>query len=525
MHDDTQPARIFEMAQAMRQGQFPVRWVGDLGYGFGYPLFNFYAPLPYYIGALLVIAGLPLVIATKVIFGLPFLIAALTMYGLARKLWGEYGGVLSAVLYTLAPYHAVQLYVRGAVGELWAYALLPVVFMGICTTNTRKRLLGILISGLGISAIILSHNITALICGILLAIWFLIELIKTLAITKNFERPIKIAGSLLVGTALTAFFWLPALSESSLTKSYTLVTGSNDFHQHFLFIDQLWNSPWGFAGSAVGRADGMSFMAGKIHLVLVAIGLLFWIVKRKKLSGWGNSLLLGGLVVSVLMTLPISLVIWERIPGLNFIQYPWRFLVFISFFSALLGGMVIQWRPSTWYRPVVFVIAAVICVGYYSKYFQPQFLEPFSEAKYVSDTALKWDISKISDEYLPKNFPIPKSAVESAQTPIKTIGDIIITQQDITFQRKSVDLEAAEAGELVFATAYFPGWHLVVDSAEIKPLIRDGLVTVGLTPGKHAVTLFFSDTPVRQVGSIISIISITALLIVGLRLKKNMQWI
>ncbi|HSA83405.1 MAG TPA: hypothetical protein VLF20_00780, partial [Patescibacteria group bacterium] len=51
MHDDTQVARVFEMHKALIDGQFPVRWVADLGYHYGYPIFNFYAPLAYYIGA------------------------------------------------------------------------------------------------------------------------------------------------------------------------------------------------------------------------------------------------------------------------------------------------------------------------------------------------------------------------------------------------------------------------------------------------------------------------------------------
>src|SRR5258708_28033380 len=68
MHDDTQVARVFEMGQALKDGMFPVRWVSDLGYGYGYPVFNFYAPLAYYFGGILVLFGLNALIATKVMF-------------------------------------------------------------------------------------------------------------------------------------------------------------------------------------------------------------------------------------------------------------------------------------------------------------------------------------------------------------------------------------------------------------------------------------------------------------------------
>ena len=68
MHDDTQVGRVIVMGKALRNGQFPVRWVSDLGYGYGYPLFNYYGPLPYYVGGFLYALGLPAVEATKVIF-------------------------------------------------------------------------------------------------------------------------------------------------------------------------------------------------------------------------------------------------------------------------------------------------------------------------------------------------------------------------------------------------------------------------------------------------------------------------
>ena len=66
MHDDTQPSRVYEMSKSLLQGQFPVRWVPDLGYGFGYPLYNFYAPLPYYIGAFFNILGYDPLLSTKI---------------------------------------------------------------------------------------------------------------------------------------------------------------------------------------------------------------------------------------------------------------------------------------------------------------------------------------------------------------------------------------------------------------------------------------------------------------------------
>ena len=46
MHDDLQMMRQLEMEKCFLDRQIPCRWIPDMGYGFGFPLFNFYPPLP-----------------------------------------------------------------------------------------------------------------------------------------------------------------------------------------------------------------------------------------------------------------------------------------------------------------------------------------------------------------------------------------------------------------------------------------------------------------------------------------------
>ena len=50
IHDNTQVERVFEMSKSLSSGMFPVRWVSDLGYAYGCPIFKFYAPLSYSVG-------------------------------------------------------------------------------------------------------------------------------------------------------------------------------------------------------------------------------------------------------------------------------------------------------------------------------------------------------------------------------------------------------------------------------------------------------------------------------------------
>ena len=131
IHDNTQVQRVFEMTKALTDGMFPIRWVADLGFGYGYPVFSFYAPLSYYVGSIINLLGLDALLATKIMMVLGILMAGVAMYFFAKEIWGKSGAVLSALLYVFVPYHAVDIFVRGDVAEFWAYALTPFVFYGL----------------------------------------------------------------------------------------------------------------------------------------------------------------------------------------------------------------------------------------------------------------------------------------------------------------------------------------------------------------------------------------------------------
>src|SRR5258708_7593141 len=67
-HDDIQTIRLYEMDRCFKDKQIPCRWVPDLGGLYGYPLFNYYAPLPYYFGELIYYFTHSLIISVKLMF-------------------------------------------------------------------------------------------------------------------------------------------------------------------------------------------------------------------------------------------------------------------------------------------------------------------------------------------------------------------------------------------------------------------------------------------------------------------------
>src|SRR3990172_9790468 len=121
MHDDLQMMRQLEMEKCFLDGQIPCRWVPDMGYGFGFPLFNYYPPLPYLFGEIFRVIGFSFAVTVKAVFVLSFVASGITMYFLAKEFFGKAGGIVSSVFYVWAPYHSVDVFVRGAMNEAWAF--------------------------------------------------------------------------------------------------------------------------------------------------------------------------------------------------------------------------------------------------------------------------------------------------------------------------------------------------------------------------------------------------------------------
>lgn len=496
MHDDTQVVRVSEMAQALKDGQFPVRWVKDLGYGFGYPIFNFYAPLAYYVGAILNLIGFNVLLSTKLMMGFGVVLAGISMYFLAKEFWGQWGGLVAGLFYLYAPYRAVDIYVRGAVGEFWAMAFLPLVFLGLYRIFKNNRT-GILIGVLGFAGVILSHNLTAMMTVpfILLSILILFILSKT---KKSFI--LYTLYFILLALGLSAFYWLPALTEMKFTKVFGQLGGGANFRDHFVFADQLWASPWGFGGSAPGRLDGMSFMVGKLHLLLVVLSFLTF----SRISLLAISFLL----LSIFFTIGCSRSIWEAIPVMAFIQYPWRFLALVTFFASFAIGSLGRWQKKS-------LVLVLILLVFNLKYFRPQFYLPLKTAGYLNEENIKWKTSKISDEYLPKDFPVPVSPEEVAWEKVVVLsGEAEVKDLKKKSLLTSFIAETKTPTEILLNTAYFPGWEISVNNRGIKPLIDSGRIKLNLPAGNYSVESRFKNTTVRTFANWLTLLSLFGFLLV-----------
>lgn len=399
MHDDTQLARVALMAQSLQDGQFPVRWVKDLGYGYGYPIFNFYNPLPYYLGALPVLFGFNAIAGEKFMFALPILMAAAGMFVLINKHFGTGAALVAATLYTYAPYHAVQIYVRGSVAEYWAYAIIPWLLHFLLKKQT-------LASAISLAILITSHNLTTIMVVPFLGLFILVDLL----LSKNKFLCLKhYALSLMLALGTSAFFWLPATMEKHLTNVDTMVNEQFNPLQHFVYPRQLWYMPWGFGGSTADEHDGLSFMIGTTHILLAFFGLVVFIKRRQQKNLFLVACSLS--LIALFMLLPISRQTWIiGLPILKYLQFPWRYLSFVVFGSSILGAIAVHAfkKIPHFHLGVAVTICLIILVNL--QYFQAQFKYGETAEQLLSAENIQWEYSRRSDEYLPQGFIRPESA-------------------------------------------------------------------------------------------------------------------
>ena len=114
--------RAAQLGEALRSGAGYVRWAPDLWLGYGYPIFNYYSPLTYYLANLIALVGLDIVTAVKAVFILGLLGAAAGMYVFVRANWGERAGVVAAAVYVFSPYLLfIDPHMRGDLAEFFAH--------------------------------------------------------------------------------------------------------------------------------------------------------------------------------------------------------------------------------------------------------------------------------------------------------------------------------------------------------------------------------------------------------------------
>lgn len=521
MHDDTQVARVYEMGKALHDGVFPVRYIADLGYGNGYPLFNFYAPLAYYVGGIATFYTDALT-ATKFMFIVGIMLAGISMYLLAKEFWGKIGGIVCSTLYMYASYHAVEIYVRGDVAEFFAYAFIPLVFYALWKTHLSKDFYFALLGVFAYAGIILSHNLTAMMVSPFLGVFILL-----LFLMKKKKQNILLPLLIIIGgIGLSAWYWFPTLLEMSYTNVLSQIGGGADYKDHYVCLQQLWTSEWGFGGSTKGCIDGMSFRVGKIPAIfsIISVAVGFFVLRKEKKKFVFFTFSVISLIFSIFLMLEASRPLWDTIPMVAFFQYPWRFLIMTSFLSSFIIG-VLFWYISLRYKKAL--LLAFFCflgaiLFFQIKLFVPQTILSRSANDYTNITTLSWVASKISDEYMPKDFrkPTKETEIVREKIAIETPYGHVLKKSEKTHEMQYA-LLLKNPSRVLVRLAYFPAWHAYLNGKRISYIVSNNGIFIDLPGGESTLLLRFEQTPIEKIANSISLTSI-GLLVLGIIWRRKL---
>lgn len=535
IHDFTQGARIVEMTNAIRDGHFPVIWSENLGFGYGMPLFEFYAPLPYYVGTLFYLLGFNLINSIKVLILISTVFTAIGGYLLGKKLYGVSAGLLVSAAITLAPYRAVNLFVRGAISEAWGIMALPFILLGILKTIKNEKN-GWLVLVISILVLLLSHNLTALVFlpfSVLFGAGYLfLEIKQNKKFKKNILNRIAVlAGCYILAVIMSSFYTIPALLEKDFTRlESTILAEYFDYKLHFVGLKQFVTENWGYGGSTYGPQDGISFYLGFGQLL--ALFLSTYIVVSKIYTALKNKsklvldkrsvlylFLLFLFATSLLMATNKTMFIWNAFVPLQFLQFPWRYLSAVSIFLGLLSGSLIHLLPNTIFKYTYVCLVLALTLVLNTKYFQPEFFTSNLTEYYYSDqNKIRTDMSKTLPDYIPVQIEAKEI------NPVALEGQVLYCQVlntcDMPFkiltdkvQEKSVLLTVAEPKNIIFSVASYPGWTGQLDGtiSDISSS-EEGFIQVFVPAGEHTVTIALKSTPIRRISNWLSMGGLTIFL-------------
>ncbi len=512
--------RTHQMAVNLRAGVFPVRWMPDAAYGYGYPFFSYYAALPFYCAGLLNIVGLDILTAIKLTQTFGFIASAFAMYGWARRHFSRTGAWLAAVAYTFAAFHLVNVYTRGdSLSEFYAFVFFPLILWAIDGTFEKRRVRSVVALALAFGGLLVTHNLSALTFGVFVMLYIGFQI-------SNLSQPSRLAPcvlGLILGLALSAWNWAPYFFEREYAQLGEQTTGYFNYSNHFRSLDLV--QPTLAFDYEVGQTT--PFAMSSVQAALAAMGVIVILVRsirRRKLDAL-STFTLTGLFLSTVMVTPLSKPVWDHVPYLPIVQFPWRFLTVQAVFTALATAQIAVRKSqergdkkqdteyttrNTQYMAVVLglllAVTALANLHPTRLYVSPADVTTEKLQLYEMFTANIG--TTIRYEYMPRQV-VPRlytsdALIEPDQVvrAVALEGDAVTSRSKAAPTRQVWRVTAGPLGASVaFPLVWWPGWQATVDgkSTSIRPANSSGRIVLDLTPGDHTVVLSLGRTPLRAV--------------------------
>jgi hypothetical protein len=505
---DLHIVRIWQMYEALRAGQIPGRWAGSLFHGLGQPLFVVNFQLPYYIGAGLYAVGINLVEALKIQLILAIILSAGSMYIFLKKKFTAVPSLVGTILYIWSPYRFVDTYTRAAIGEIWMFVFLPLLMyvMTYSQKNCQKMFfLGSLIWALAV----LAHT-----SFMIVLFPFLLFYALFVAWERKSVHPLVFFLSFIMfGFFLSAFGWMPAVFEKKYLMFDTLLDKA--YQKQFISLYQLMLIP---------HAGMQTVSMLQVGIINTIASLIIWIVLLKKRVN--NSIVYFCTMmfwVSLFFMTPQSKYIWDVVPLLHSVIFPWRLLIFCIFTSSVLCAFLIEKISNTHIKYLITTMCIAFIIGTNLIYLWPGSATQRTDEMYKQ---YKGTTNSFAEVFMPKG--VNTSILTYTHPPIEGFKENAkVSHQKIVSGNIRAQVESKKNIIVQIGQLYFPGWQVLIDGQKVTIDSQTGLLRVSVPKGIHTIEARFEETPLRKFADMISLVTFVVwiLLTRGLYPEMIKVWI
>ena len=509
-----------EAANQLRQGIWLPRWAEWGNWGFGEPRFIFYPPASWMLGAVLGLV-LPWNIVPGVLIWIAVVIGGMSMWTLAREWLPAPAAIAASVFSAADPYHLVIVYYRSDFAELMGACLLPLLIWTVLhVIRGERRYLP------SLALIFAAEWLCNAPVGVIATYALALMLLVACALRRSARPLLNGAIGMALGFALAAFYILPAAYEQRWVKISSAVSDSLAPYRNFLFAT---NNELGF----------LQFNArvSRVAIAMIVVGLIaaIWTARRHTICElWLPLSALG--VFSVLLMVSPSFPLWELLPKLWFIQFPWRWLgvlgVVLAFFLAAAASSFRR-RGSFWLVTAlglagIATAAALIANDTWWDRKDAAYIQRGIAARHGYDPAEEYAPLGTSPWDLPgepttddKDAPPPPETprvemINPAGQPVRLDqATAQVDFRDWSPEHKSFAVHTQTPVMLSLRLLNYPAWQVRIDGEIVHPgyAPNTGQMLLPLAVGDHRVQIDFRRTWDRALGGAVSILA--ALLLAG----------
>lgn len=513
-----------QFSRLFASGLLWPRWLPDSFDGLGSPAFFFYAPAPFWVAALLdllTLGRLPNAVLLGLLGAVLAIASGFTMRAWVARAASPWRATVAGLLYIAAPYHLFDHYSRGALGELAAYAVLPLVAAG-AEDALRGRRGGVPRLAAALAALLLSHLPVSFVVVVLMlpcqGLGFLFACRPRPA--EAGMAALRVAAAGVLGLALAASYVLPALLLQEHVSMHDMSAGYYDPRRWLLMAPGRWPNRM-----------MLIIVASLASAYAIAAAGMLVLLRRAPHAAASRQWAATALVLLAVMAGALPW-LWEPWSPLARIQFPWRLLVPIEF--ALLSAVALGF-PASSGRGVLYGIAAVAAAilpallvggGLISARYAVAKL-PVRQALDATATRYRLD----AFEYLPADRAASTGANQGLRN--ESYEALIAAHRDrgpawsepsgaaivaLSLDARGagdVTVQASTRTRIVLRRFHYPFWRLEDVAGAPGPVLAphgpDGLAAFEVPAGETRLRLIWSPPPVVTIGAAVSLLALLLL--------------